>query len=84
MFRWLFFTALGTMLVIAFTMYLSAQPAKMYYYNAYSLGYDEYFVIKSYQSLPLDTLVHFDDQAIVTDQVTGYQAKILSPYTSIH
>ena len=75
----------GTFAVIyLITLFSYERSHKAYLYNAYSPGYDEYFVIKSYQSLPLDTLVHFDDQAIVTDQATGYQARILSSYTSIH
>lgn len=57
---------------------------KGFFYNAYAPGYDEYFVIKSDHWLPLDTIVHFDDKATVTDKVTGYQARILSPYTLIH
>lgn len=58
---------------------LSAAPVA-YYYNAYAPGYDEYFVLKSYQPLPIDTITHFDDKAVSTSEKTGYTAKILSPY----
>lgn len=54
-----------------------------YLFNAYAPGYDEYFVIKSPTWLPLDTIVHFDEQATVTEIKTGYQAKILSVYSII-
>lgn len=69
---------LCTLLALCISFMVISKPC--YYYNAYAPGYDEYFVIKSYSPMPLDTIVHFDDKATVTDQKTGYTAKILSIY----
>lgn len=68
-------------LVGAVLSYNKPQSKKAYYYNAYAPGYDEYFIVKSHTLLPFDTIVHFDDHAVVTHEKTGYTAKILSPYT---
>lgn len=61
--------------------HVSKIPRKVYYYNAYSPGYDEYFVLKSYQQLPIDTITHFEaNHALATKEKTGWTAKILSVY----
>lgn len=73
---------IGALILIAIIgMWLSIKDhRKVYYYNAYAPGYDEYFVLKSYQPLPLDTITHFDDNAVSTDRKTGYTAKVISIY----
>lgn len=82
--KWFIPSIVGTFAVIYLITLFSYNPRKSYLYNAYSPGYDEYFVIKSYQQLPFDTVVSFDNNAIVTADKTGYQARILSSYTSIY
>lgn len=78
--KWFLPTLFGTWAVIYIIFGFSAHPKKAIYYNAYAPGYDEYFVIKSYTWLPIDTVVNFNDNAVVTEYKTGYQARILSPY----
>jgi hypothetical protein len=85
--KWVIVGVAGIVIAVALIYSMNTPDLpdnESFLYNAYAPGYDEYFVIKSNHWLPLDTIVHFDDQAIVTDQVTGYQARILSTYTSIH
>ena len=82
--KWFIPSIVCTFAVIYLITLFGYNPRRSYLYNAYSPSYDEYFVIKSYGSLPLDTVVNFDDNAIVTADKTGYQARILSTYTSIH
>jgi len=67
-------------LIVMFAIGWVFTPKPVYYYNAYAPGYDEYFILKSYQILPLDTITHFDDQAVSTTEKTGYTARVLSPY----
>lgn len=55
-----------------------------YYYNAYSPEYDEYFVLKSYQPLPMDTVVHFNNNVVATHKKTRFTAKVLSIYSPIN
>lgn len=74
------YTILMIAIVILIAVVIASCGRKSYYYNAYAPGYDEYFVIKSYSPMPLDTIVHFDDNAVITNQRTGYTCKILSPY----
>jgi hypothetical protein len=66
--------------ILAMFMVLPRSSKKAYYYNAYAPGYDEYFVLKSFQPLPIDTVTHFDDNAVSTSDKTGYTAKVLSIY----
>jgi hypothetical protein len=73
--KWFIPSIAGTFAVIYFITIFSAKPSKSYLYNAYSYSYDEYFVIKSYELLPLDTIVHFDDKTLVTSDNTEYAAK---------
>lgn len=72
----------GILLCALFALYASFKVISKpcYYYNAYAPGYDEYFIVKSYSIMPIDTIVHFNDNAVVTEQRTGYTCKILSPY----
>jgi hypothetical protein len=56
----------------------------VYLYNAYDSTADEYYVIKSYDSLALGAIVNVDNKAVVTSRKNGFPAKVLSPYTSIH
>lgn len=55
--------------------------ATSYLYNAYSPEYDENFVLRSYNELPSDTIVHFDDNAVATIKKTPYTAIIISIYS---
>lgn len=71
---------IGIIILIA-VIASSCGHKRTYYYNAYSPGYGEYFVIKSYTPLSIDTLVNFDDEAIVTEERNGFRARILSMYT---
>lgn len=52
-----------------------------YLYNAYDKDADENFVIKAFTSLPADTIVHYDSNAVVTCKKTPFMAKIISLYT---
>ena len=81
LFNRLFIGCLLVMAIAAMWLTLPNTHKKAYYYNAYAPGYDEYFILKSYQLLPIDTITHFDDHAVSTSSQTGYTAKILSPYT---
>jgi hypothetical protein len=79
LFNRLFIGALILMAIIGMWLSITGHK-KIYYYNAYAPGYDEYFILKSYQPLPLDTVTHFDGNAVSTKDKTGYTAKILSIY----
>jgi len=66
------------MVVIAISC---ARPAvQLYYYNAYSPLYNEYFVVSSSQELKAKDVIWFDDNAQAVDYATPYVATILSPY----
>lgn len=52
-----------------------------YLYNAYDKEADENFVLKAYTLLPKDTLVNYDNNAVVTTKKTPYTARIISLYT---
>jgi hypothetical protein len=82
--KWFIPSVIGTYAVIYLITIFSTKHQSSYLYNAYSYSYDEYFIIKSHQLLPLDTIVHFNDKSVVTDDNTEYAARIISPYTSIH
>lgn len=82
--KWFIPSVAGTYAAIYLITIFSVSRQSSYLYNAYAPGYDEYFIIKSYQLLPLDTIVHFNDKSVVTDDNTEYAARIISPYNSIH
>lgn len=82
LYKWLFPVAMLSIAVAGgVTNWKLSHQKKVYYYNAYAPGYDEYFIVKSYTVLTFDTVVHFDEHATVTNEANGYQCKILSTYT---
>jgi hypothetical protein len=68
--------------ILMVAMSCTRPVAQVYYYNAYSPLYDEYFVIKSDRELKAKDIVWFNDDTEVVSYRTPYVATIISPYKS--